>query len=149
MPTATPTLEEALINPLAGFDDLMTEAEVCECYASLLSERELRQARRKGEVAFVTGKKGMIHYRPAALAQYLERKVTKCQPQQLGSGNTADTGSAAPLAPTISMSAGGTSEQNERVVEVLTRKFSPRPKTSSSLSLAALAVTQVDRQTPL
>jgi len=135
------------LNPLAQFDDLMTEAEVCERYGNLLGERELRQARRNNAVGFVTGKKGMILYHPAWIAQYLERKVTLCQPRQLGSGNTADTGSAAPLAPTISTPAGGTSEQNEHVAEVLTRKFLPKPKTSLSPSPVALVATQVDHQT--
>jgi hypothetical protein len=118
------------INPLAPFDDLMTEAEVCERFGNLLSERELRHARRNNEVAFVTGKKGMILYRPAWIAQYLERKVTLCQPQQVGSGNTGITGSGASPIPIISTPAGGISAQSEHVVEVLTRKFLPKRETA-------------------
>jgi hypothetical protein len=118
------------INPLARFDDLLTETEVCERYVNLLSERELRQARRNKSIDYVTGKKGMIHYRPAVIAQYLERKVTKCQPQQVGSGNTGITGSAASPIPIISTPAGGISAQSEHVVEVLTRKFLPKRETA-------------------
>ena len=108
----------------------MTEAEVCKRYGNLLSERELRNARRNNEVAFVTGKKGMILYRPAWIAQYLERKVTLCQPQQLGSGNMGITGSGASPIPIISTPAGGISAQSEHVVEVLTRKFLPKRETA-------------------
>jgi hypothetical protein len=118
------------INPLAGFDDLLTEAEVCERYVNLLGERELRNARRNNEVAFLTGKKGMILYRPAWIAQYLERKVTLCQPQQVGSGNMGITGSGASPTPIISTPAGGISAQSEHVVEVLTRKFLPKRETA-------------------
>ena len=89
MSSATPQISEGLdmsINPLARFDDLITEAEICKRYVHLLSERELRQARRNKSIDHVTGKKGMIQYRPVWIAQYLDRKVTKCQPQQVGSG---------------------------------------------------------------
>ena len=119
-----------MTTPLAEFDDLMTEAEVCKRYANLLSERELRQARRNNEIAYVTGKKGMILYPPAALRQYLERKVTLCQPQQVGSGNTGTTGSAAPPIPITSTPVGGTSAQSEHVVEALKRKYLPRRETA-------------------
>ena len=123
-------LQISEVHPLAGFDELMTEAEVCKRYGNLLSERELRNARRNNEVAFVTGKKGMILYRPAWIAQYLERKVTLCQPQQPGSGNMGITGSGASPIPIISMPAGGISAQSEHVVEVLTRKFLPKRETA-------------------
>ena len=114
------------ISPLAQFDDLMTEAEVCERYANLLSERELRKARANNAIAFVTGKKGMILYRPAWIAEYLKRKVTLCQLQQGVSGNTGIIGSSASAIPIISTPAGGISTENEHVVEVLTRKYSPK-----------------------
>jgi hypothetical protein len=117
-------------HPLARFDDLMTEAEVCKRYGNLLSERELRQARRNNAIAFVTGKKGMIQYRPVWIAQYLDRKVTLCQPQQVGSGNTGITGSGTSPTPIISTPAGGISAQSEHVVEVLTRKFLPKRETA-------------------
>jgi hypothetical protein len=123
-------LQISEVHPLARFDDLMTEAEVCKRYVNLLSERELRQARHNKSIDYVTGKKGMIHYRPAAIAQYLERKVTKCQPQQVGSGNTGTTGSGVSPTPIISTPAGGISEQSEHVVEVLTRKFLPKRETA-------------------
>jgi hypothetical protein len=112
------------VSPLAAFDDLMTEAEVCERYAHLIGQRELRQARFDGSIEFFTGKKGMILYRPACVAEYLERKVTRCHRPRNGSGNTATTGSGPLPTPTTSMPVGGTSEQNEHVAEVLTRKFS-------------------------
>jgi hypothetical protein len=114
------------ISPLAPFDDLMTEAEVCDRYANLLSERELRNARRNNEIAYVTGKKGMILYPPAEVAEYLKQKVTPCQRQQVGSGNTGITGSRASPIQIISTPAGGISAENEHVAAVLTRKFSPK-----------------------
>jgi hypothetical protein len=113
-------------NPLAPFDDLLTEEQVCEKYRHLLSERELRTARQAGEIAFVTGKKGTVLYRPAWVAKYLDRKVTPCRPPQADSGSTAATGSAAPPVLTTSTPAGGLSEQNEHVAEALRRKFSPK-----------------------
>jgi hypothetical protein len=131
MPSAASQIEQDMsINPLAQFDELMTEAAVCKRYANLLSERELRQARRNNLIHFVTGKKGMIHYRPAWIAQYLERKVTLCQPQRVGSGNTVITGLGASPTPIISTPAGGISAQSEHVVEVLTRKFLPKRETA-------------------
>jgi hypothetical protein len=133
MSSATPQISEGLdmsINPLARFDDLITEAEICKRYVHLLSERELRQARRNKSIDHVTGKKGMIQYRPVWIAQYLDRKVTKCQPQQVGSGNTGITGSGASPTPIISTPAGGISAQSEHVVEVLTRKFLPKRETA-------------------
>jgi hypothetical protein len=133
MSSTTPEISEGLdmsVNPLAQFEDLMSEADVCERYENLLGERELRNARRNNAVAYVTGKKGMILYRPAWIAEYLKRKVTLCQPQQVGSGNTGITGSGASPTLTISTPAGGISAQSEHVVEVLTRKFLPKRETA-------------------
>src|SRR5450759_2516033 len=112
-------MTNSVISPLAHFDDLMTETEVCERYVHLLGQRELRQARCDGSIEFFTGKKGMILYRPAWVAGYLERKVTPCHRPRDGSGNMGTTGSEASQIPIISTLAGGTSEQNERVAEVL------------------------------
>jgi hypothetical protein len=114
--------------PLAAFDELLTEQEACERFSHLLSDRELREARRKGEIAFVTGKKGQISYRPNCLAEYLKRKITPCRPPLDASGNTEIIGSAVSLAPTTSMPVGGTSEQDGHVAEHLRRKFLPKLK---------------------
>ena len=117
-----------MTSPLAALDELLTEQQVCEQYKLLLSDRELREARRRGEITFVTGKKGQISYHPDWLADYLKRKITTCH--RPSAGNTEATGSAAPPAPTASMPVGGTSEQDARVAEVLTRKFLPKLKTA-------------------
>ncbi|WP_338692044.1 hypothetical protein V5279_38015 [Bradyrhizobium sp. 26S5] len=115
-------------SPLAPFDELLTEIEVCERYSHLLGERELREARRDRQIAFVTGKKGAILYRPAWVADYLNRKITPCQPLHSGSGNTETIGSTASLGPITSTHIGGTVEQDELVAEVLTRKYLPKLK---------------------
>ena len=117
------------VSPLAVFDDLMTEQRVLEQYETLLSKKELRDARRKNEITFVTGKKGQISYRPVWIASYLERKITKCRSPHNASGNTETTGSAVPLIRTTSMPAGGTSEQDTRAAEVLQQKFLPKLRT--------------------
>ena len=114
------------MSALASFDELITESEVCRKYSHLLSERELRLARQHKQISFVTGKKGMILYHPVGIAEYLERKVTpSCQQLQhhVVSGSTANIGSSALPTAITSMPAGGTSEQNEHVAAVLTRKF--------------------------
>lgn len=91
-------------NPLAEFDELLTEQEVCKRNPQLLSDRELREARRNNEIAFVTGKQGQISYRPSWVAEYLHRKITPCQRPLDASGNTETIGSAVSLAPTTSTS---------------------------------------------
>ena len=113
---------------LAAFDDMLTEQQVCERYKHLVSDRELREARRKGEISFVTGKKGQISYHPDWITDYFNRKITPCHRQP--AGNTGVIGSAVSLAPTISMPVGGTNEQDARVAEVLTRKFLPKLKSA-------------------
>jgi hypothetical protein len=116
--------------PLVAFDDLLTEQEVLKRYSHLLSEQELRKARRRGEIAFVTGKKGQISYHPNWIADYLKRKITPCRPPLNASGNTEVIGSAVSLAPTISMPAGGTSEQDGHVAKVLQQKFLQKLKSA-------------------
>jgi len=115
--------------PLAPFNDLLTEQEACERFSHLLSDRELREARRKGKIKFITGKKGQILYRPRWLADYMNGKITQCDPALHASGNTETIGSAVSLAPTISMPVGGTSEQERRAAEVLQQKFLPKLRT--------------------
>lgn len=115
-------------SPLAQFDELVTETEVCERYSHLLGERELREARRNKKIEFYTGKRGAILYRPEWVAEYLNRKITPCQPPQSGSGNTGTIGSTGSRAPTIFTHTGGTVEQDELVAEVLTRKYLPKLK---------------------
>jgi len=116
--------------PLAAFDELLTEQVACERFSHLLSDRELREARRKGKIKFITGKKGQILYRPRWLADYMNGKITQCDPALHASGNTETIGSAVSLAPTISMPVGGTSEQERRAAEVLQQKFLPKLRTA-------------------
>ena len=116
--------------PLAAFDELLTEQVACERFSHLLSDQELREARRKGKIKFITGKKGQILYRPRWLADYMNGKITPCDPPLHASGNTETIGSAVSLAPTISMPAGGTSEQDGHVAEHLRRKFLPKLKSA-------------------
>jgi hypothetical protein len=117
-------------SPLALFDDMLTEEQVCERYSRLLSSKELREARRKGEITFVKGKKGQISYHPAWVVSYLNRKITRCHRPQDDSGNMGGIGSAASLAPTTFTPAGGTNDQHARVAEALKRKFLPKPKSA-------------------
>lgn len=123
-----PAQTQQVTNPLAQFDDLLTEAEVCKRYSRLLGLRELRDARQQGLIAFMNGKKSQPLYWPAWIADYLQQKVTPCQRQQSGFGNTEITGSAALPGPSTCTPAGGTSESDERVAEVLTQKFSRKLK---------------------
>jgi len=74
--------------PLAAFDELLTEQVACERFSHLLSDRELREARRKGKIKFITGKKGQILYRRRWLADYMHGKITLCRPPLDVSGNT-------------------------------------------------------------
>ena len=74
--------------PLAAFDELLTEQVACERFSHLLSDRELREARRKGKIKFITGKKGQILYRPRWLADYMNGKITPCDLALHASGNT-------------------------------------------------------------
>jgi hypothetical protein len=48
---------------LDSFDSLITEADVCERFPHLVGPKELRAARKKGDIAFVSGK-GIILYHP-------------------------------------------------------------------------------------
>ena len=116
--------------PLAAFDELLTEQVACERFSHLLSDRELREARRKGKIKFITGKKGQILYRRRWLADYMHGKITLCRPPLDVSGNTETIGSAVSLAPTTSMPVGGTSEQERRAAEVLQQKFLPKLRTA-------------------
>jgi hypothetical protein len=116
--------------PLIPFDERLTEREVCERFSDLLSERELREARRKRQIPFITGKKGQISYRRDWIAEYLNGKITPCHPPLDVSGNTETIGSAVSLAPTTSMPVGGTSEQDGHVAEHLRRKFLPKLKSA-------------------
>lgn len=114
-------------SPLAQFEDYLTEAEVCKRFSRWLGVRELREARRNGQIEYATGKKGVILYDPVSVANYLNRKITPCQPQN-GSGNIEVTGSVVSLVRTISTPTGGTSADDELVERVLTQKFSPKRK---------------------
>ena len=116
--------------PLAAFDELLTEQLACERFSHLLSDRELREARRKGKIKFITGKKGQILYRPRWLADYMNGKITPCDLALHASGNTEIIGSAVPLVRTTSMPAGGTNEQHGHVAKVLQQKFLPKLKSA-------------------
>jgi hypothetical protein len=127
----TPLRKDAMqASPLAVFDELLTEAEVCERFVHLLSDRELREARRKNVIQFITGKKGQISYHPDWIADYLKRKITTCLRPRDESGSTGVTGSAGSLVPITSMAVGGTNEHDAHAAEVLTRKFLPKLKSA-------------------
>jgi hypothetical protein len=117
---------------LDRYDELMPEAEVCRRYAPLVSEKELRGARQRGEIPFYSGKRGMVLYHPDAIASYLQRKESPCRRE---CGSKAATGSGPRTTPQSSTPTGMTSEQAQLVAARLGQKYSPkRKKRSSSLS---------------
>lgn len=65
---------------LTPFDELVAEKQVCERYPMLVGSIELRRARQKGEITFISGKKGAVFYHPEDLAQYLDRKRVRHVP---------------------------------------------------------------------
>lgn len=117
-------------NPLATFDQLVTEAEACKRYPLLLSLRELRKARQNAEIAWTEGKKGVVLYHPGDLAEYLSSKSHRVSQCQIGSGNTVGIGSPAPTAPKRSTRTGTTTEDAQRVAERLAQKYSTRQKSA-------------------
>lgn len=128
---------------LARYDDLMTEAEVCRRYPHLLSEKELRGARQRKEISFVSGKRGMALYHPDDVAAYLQGKESPCRRD---CGSMADIGSAERTTPISSMPTGTTSEQDQHVAALLARKYSPKRKGDSSPSSDRRSVTAPDLQ---
>lgn len=116
---------------LAHFDALLSETEACRRYPLLLSPGELRKARQKAEIAWTAGKKGAVLYHPDDLAIYMSRKArgVKACPTQQGSGNTEDTGSAAPPVRIGSTPTGMTPEDERHVADLLAQKFSRKRKT--------------------
>lgn len=59
--------------------ELISEAEVYKKYPNLFADRELREARKSGKIAFFNLRKG-VYYSPDQIAAYLNSKVTiKCQ----------------------------------------------------------------------
>jgi hypothetical protein len=63
--------------PLRRYDEFLTEQQVCERYGLFVGQRELRKARQNGEIAFVSGKRGVPLYHPDDLAAYFHRKEIK------------------------------------------------------------------------
>lgn len=118
------------MNPLAPFDQLITESEACSRYSRLISPRELRKARLSGQIAWTAGKKGVVLYHPDDLAAYLSSKVHGVRRCQAGYGNMADTGSPARTELEPSMHTGTTSELETLVADHLARKYSKRPSKS-------------------
>jgi len=69
------------INPY----DLMTEAEVYDKYKGRFADRELREARRSGQIEFYDLRKG-VHYSPEQISDYLKSKVKRqCKNEKLDS----------------------------------------------------------------
>lgn len=62
------------------FDQLLSEQHVVERYSSFIGLRELRGARRNGEIAFVRGKRGAVFYHPDDLAEFLSRLLVLAAP---------------------------------------------------------------------
>jgi len=116
---------------LSSFDELLTEQEVCERYSLLVGPRELRKARQNGEIAYLPGKKGVVLYRPDAIAAYLESKEVKCRERSYprkSSSNMGDIGSGAPTAPPSSTPTGMTEEADRLLDAHLRQKYSKKPK---------------------
>ena len=126
---------------LDRFEEMLTEAEVCRRFPHLVSERELRTARQRGGIPFISGKKGVVLYHPDAVAEYFERKESLCRN---GYGNMGATGSVAPTIPQGSMPTGMTGEQAQLVAGHLAQKYSSKRKTSSSHSLDQPSVTEAN-----
>lgn len=79
-----------VINP----DDLMTETQVYEKYKGLFADRELREARRSGQIEFYDLRKG-VHYSPEQVTAYLNSKVKrKCKNAKLDNDQEPETTSA-------------------------------------------------------
>ena len=75
-------------------DDLMTETEVYEKYKGLFADRELREARRSGQIEFYDLRKG-VHYSPEQITAYLKSKVKrKCKNAKLDDDQEPETTSA-------------------------------------------------------
>ena len=74
-------------------DDLLHEDQVYERYKSLLADRELREARQKGQIEWYDLRKGP-HYTVQQVMRYLDRhKKTLCGPQKLDPAKEAPTDS--------------------------------------------------------
>ncbi len=131
-PGVEPTPAEVGSLPnLASFDELLTEQEVCERYSLLVGPRELRRARQAGEIAYLPGKKGVVLYRPDAIAAYLQSKEVQCRERgrpRKSSSNMGDIGSGAPTAPPSSMHIGMTEEADRLLEDHLEQKYSKKPK---------------------
>ena len=117
---------------LARFDQLLTEQQVCERYSLLVGARELRNARKRGDINYFPGKNGMALYHPDDLAAYLQRKEVKtCPPKdqpRKSFSSTADTGSPTPTARRSSMRTGMTQEADRLLDAHLRQKYSKTPK---------------------
>ena len=83
--------------------DLMSEEKAYADYGHLFAERELREARKRGEISFFDLRKGP-HYTPLQIMQYLFRRLKPACPANAplrpeekspASSSSADTGSAA------------------------------------------------------
>jgi hypothetical protein len=131
-PSVEPNAEDLSTVPkLSRFDEFLTEQQVCERYALFVGQRELRKARRNGEIAFVPGKKGVPLYHPDAIAAYLDSKEVKCRernPPRESSSNSGDIGSGVPTAPPSSTPTGMTEEADRLLEDHLAQKYSKRQK---------------------
>lgn len=82
----------AVLNP----SDLISEADVYKRYPDLFADRELREARQRGQIAFFNLRKG-VYYSPEQIAAYLNSKVTmKCKNATLNEDGTKGQDAEAP-----------------------------------------------------
>lgn len=123
---------EVAATSLAVMDSLVTEAEICGRFRHLLSARELRLARQRGEIAFFSGKKGAVLYHPEEVAEWLQKKRRPATVRE--SSNIAGTGSEPLLPRPASTLTGMTQEAEELAADHLARKYSTRPSAGSSNS---------------
>lgn len=59
-------------------DDLLSEAQVYERYEHLFVDRELREARQRGEIEFYALRAGIYYTIPDVMAYLNRRRVTAC-----------------------------------------------------------------------
>jgi len=132
---------------LDRYSQMMTEKEVCsdKRLGLFIGPSELRAARKRGDIAFLQGKRNVHLYHPDDLAAYLQRKEKPACPN--ASGNIGDTGFGASATPPCFTPAGTTASDDAKHAAHLVRKFSPTPKTGLSNSSDRQAPPGADRRT--
>ena len=125
----------------ADLSELWSEKQVMERFGHLFADRELRLARKRGDIGWFALRKGP-HYTPAQLWAYLQRRERK--PCRANSPLVDDVGSEpedeAPAKPTGSF-------RSTRIGSGTRRARMPSTTTGTTASLAALAARQLENET--